>query len=117
MLNIGYADFSKIKGIKFQNFEKIDTEFKKVKGISTDSRTIKKGEVFWALIGDNFDGHLFLKGAADKPALFAVVKSTSAGAYDSDKMPLAIVPDTLLALQELAKIQRQKFDIMVFLEN
>lgn len=29
-------------------------------GISTDTRTIKKGDVFIALLGENFDGHEFI---------------------------------------------------------
>ena len=42
-----------------------------IHGISIDERTIKKGELFIALIGENFDGHNFIKSAISKvPAEF-----------------------------------------------
>ena len=36
-----------------------------VTGVSTDSRTIAPGEVFFALVGERFDGHQFLRQVAD----------------------------------------------------
>ncbi|XTZ09764.1 MAG: Mur ligase domain-containing protein, partial [cyanobacterium endosymbiont of Rhopalodia yunnanensis] len=47
--------------------------YEKAKGINTDSRSIKKGEVFLALKGSNFDGHKFAKDATLKGAVALVV--------------------------------------------
>ena len=46
-------------------------------GISTDSRRIMKDELFFALLGDNFDGHNFVQEAFDKGAAGAVVEEAA----------------------------------------
>ena len=43
-------------------------------GISTDTRSLKKGEVFWALKGERFDGHDFLGDAVHKGAQGVVIE-------------------------------------------
>lgn len=111
MLSISFEDFCKIDGIRFQSFENVDKKFHSITGVSTDSRTIRKNEVFWALKGDNFNGHVFLDKVFEQSALFAVVSEDESEIYKSSSYPLAIVKDTLLALQELATIQRLKLDI------
>ncbi|XP_066251595.1 UDP-N-acetylmuramoyl-tripeptide--D-alanyl-D-alanine ligase-like [Euwallacea similis] len=65
--------------------------------ISTDTRSIKKGDLFIALKGKNFDGHNFLHEAFLKGAVAAIV---SEGKYKS--FPLMIVQDTLKALHDMA---------------
>lgn len=45
------------------------------RGISTDSRTVKPGEIFLALKGDTFDGHDFISEVIGKGALGVVVQS------------------------------------------
>lgn len=65
--------------------------------ISTDTRSIKKGDVFIALKGKNFDGHDFLHEAFLKGAVAAVV---SEGKYRN--LPLIVVQDTLKALHDMA---------------
>lgn len=42
--------------------------------VSTDSRAIAKGEVFWVLKGDRFDGHAFVPQALDRGGIAAVVE-------------------------------------------
>ena len=44
-----------------------------IHGISIDERTIKKGELFIALIGENFDGHNFIESAISKGACGVLV--------------------------------------------
>lgn len=51
-----------------------DTE---ISGIAWDSRNVQPGDVFFALVGDNFDGHQFVQAAVDKGA--AAVIGTMAG--------------------------------------
>ncbi|MGL9758478.1 MAG: UDP-N-acetylmuramoyl-tripeptide--D-alanyl-D-alanine ligase [Wolbachia sp.] len=65
--------------------------------ISTDTRSIKKGDLFIALKGQNFDGHNFLHEAFLKGAAAAIV---SEGKYKNS--PLIIVQDTLKALHDMA---------------
>ncbi len=65
--------------------------------ISTDTRSIKKGDLFIALKGKNFDGHNFLHEAFLKGAVAAIV---SEGKYKN--FPLIIVQDTLKALHGMA---------------
>ena len=43
-------------------------------GISTDSRSVRPGELFLALKGENFDGHLFVESAFAGGACAAVVE-------------------------------------------
>jgi len=79
-----------------------------VKGISTDSRTIGKGELFFALKGGNFDGHRFVNEAFVKGAAAAVVDQD----IEECRGILIKVADTLKALGDLAASFRKKFEII-----
>jgi len=74
--------------------------------ISTDTREIKKGDLFIALKGRNFDGHNFLDEAFAKGAIAAIVsKPLSKPIYSDNRcknFPLIIVEDTLKALHNMA---------------
>lgn len=74
--------------------------------ICTDTRNLKKGDLFVALKGKNFDGHNFLKEACDKGALGAVVEKLLP--IPSPHFFLIQVEDTLKALQKLAKFHRKR---------
>lgn len=74
---------------------------KLVKGVAIDSRKVVSGDLFFALPGLRTDGHDFLKEAAERGAVCAVVKEGYRG--DSYGMSLLPVPDVLCALQELAQ--------------
>jgi UDP-N-acetylmuramoyl-tripeptide--D-alanyl-D-alanine ligase len=85
---------------------------KRVKGISTDSRTTKPGEVFFAFRGERFDGHDFLEQVFERGALCAVVeKSDRLGA--AANCPLLVVENVIKAYGRLARIYRRKFRIPV----
>lgn len=71
-----------------------------IKGVSVDSRTIKKGELFFALKGKRFDGHDFLDDAIRKSGLPAVVEKE----VRSDD--IIVVRDSLKALGDLASYYR-----------
>lgn len=77
-------------------------------GVSTDSRTIKPGEVFVALIGETHDGHDHLNDAAARGAAGAVVSRRA----DSG-IPQIVVADTLHALGDLASAVRAQRDVSV----
>ena len=70
-------------------------------GASIDSRLVKKGDLFFALVGNRSDGHAFLADVAKKGAVAAVVREDYQG--DSFGLSLLKVPDVTLALQELAR--------------
>lgn len=71
-------------------------------GVSTDSRTLRRGELFFALSGPNFDGGEFVSQASDKGAAGAVVKSVV-----EDDVAQITVDDTRLALGRLGATWRQ----------
>jgi UDP-N-acetylmuramoyl-tripeptide--D-alanyl-D-alanine ligase len=72
-------------------------------GISTDTRTVQSGELFFALSGPNFDGGEFVAEAHAKGAVGAVVAAQLA-----QDIPQIAVDDTRLALGRLASAWRQQ---------
>ncbi len=74
-------------------------------GISTDTRTIVLGSLFVALVGDRFDGHAFLREAADRGATGAVVSRRPEDAPEG--LRLFEVDDTRRALGRLARHRRR----------
>jgi UDP-N-acetylmuramoyl-tripeptide--D-alanyl-D-alanine ligase len=76
-------------------------------GVSTDSRKISAGEIFFALKGDNYDGHKFVDEALRKGAAGAVIENSS-HAYNDGKL-LIQVPSTIKALGDLASEWRKSF--------
>lgn len=74
--------------------------------ITTDSRTVGKGDVFWALKGENFDGNAFALKALEDGAAYTVVNEDSEAAKSQDPRVIA-VPDTLKAIQKLATYHRE----------
>lgn len=81
-----------------------------ITGISTDSRQIKKGELFVALSGEHFDGADFVNDAIKKGAAAAIVKRDF---KEREDLGLIKVKDTRQALCNIAKAHRIKFDIPV----
>ena len=76
-----------------------------VTGISTDSRTLKPGELFIPLRGPNYDGHDFLLRALRNGAA-ACLSEEVVGAFP---VPLIQVEDTLKSLGDLAAARRREF--------
>lgn len=82
-----------------------------VKGVSTDSRTIKQGEIFFALVGPNFDGNRFVEDVFKKGAGAAVVSKSfnpDSRLTTYDSRLIIAVDDTLIALGDLARYWRLK---------
>ena len=74
-------------------------------GVSTDTRAMARGDVFVALIGEHFDAHDFLAAARDAgAAAFVVSDATKAAGLG---VPTYVVPDTLVALGQLATAWRR----------
>lgn len=80
-------------------------KFKECSGVSTDTRSLKGGEMFFALKGENFDGNEYALNALEAGAAYAVVNKDSAAGVLEDPR-LVKVDDTLKTLQELARWHR-----------
>ena len=83
--------------------------------ITTDSRTIKGGELFFALKGENFDGNAYAEKALEAGAAYAVVGEDAECLKSSslDSARLFPVKDTAIALRQLALYHRRRLDIPV----
>ena len=86
-----------------------------VRGVSTDTRSLKKGDAFVALAGENFDGHSFIRTAAERGAAIAIVANAWNDERERDPAPLPVisVADTLAAYGWLARAHRLQFQIPV----
>ena len=87
------------------------------RGVSINSRTIKEGELFVCIKGENFDGHDFFGDAFRKGAagiILSDTKNLSTGMLDKGESPFVIQSEnTLRALQDLASYQRSLFPFRV----
>ena len=101
-----------LRAIGGKNSSGVGDEF--FRGVSIDSRTLKKGELFVCIQGDRFDGHNFIKEAQDKQAAAIVLSEESEMGRVRGKIPVVIrVKNTLKALQELALFYRKKMPVKV----
>ena len=78
-----------------------------VPGLSIDTRTIKPGEAFFAIQGENRDGHEFVEAALQAGAGLAVVARQKMAAMPQGA-PLLIADDALAGLNDLAKASRAR---------
>ena len=81
-----------------------------IDSVSTDTRKLEAGDLFIALIGENFDAHDFLEQAFANGAKAAIVEAGRE--YQLDQ-PLIKVANTTKALQELAAYYLQQFSLTV----
>ena len=85
--------------------------------ICTDSRQLAAGQLFVPLVGERFDGHVFLPAAleAGAVALLAQAEQLPPAALGAvaGSVPLWLVPDTLLAYQQLACLWRRQLPAAV----
>ena len=81
--------------------QKLYSIFLNSKGGSTDTRTLKKGTLFFALSGPNFDGNQYAENAIEKGASFVVVDKLESIELNSQ---VIFVKNTLTVLQKLATV-------------
>ncbi len=93
----------------------LKTNIRGFKSAKIDSRAVRKNDLFFAIKGDNTDGHNFLRDAFNNGAGAAVVeeKWLRKNPKGIPGKILVSVKDTVIALGELAKIHRRRFDIPV----
>ena len=78
-------------------------------GISIDTRTLKPGDCYIALKGEQFDGHAFVGEALAKGASSCIVQDQP----NQSSQPLLVVEDTLKALQTIAYHYRKRHDLPI----
>jgi len=81
--------------------------YKNYPSVQTDTRKIKKDDIFFALKGPNFNGNEFAQKAIDEGAAYAIIDDKKFGYPDKT----IVVDNVLIALQQLAKYHRQQFNI------
>lgn len=89
--------------------EHLHNLFLQSKGITTDTRNIKRGQLFFALKGDNFNGNRFAHQAVSKSGFYAVIDEKE---YAVDENYI-LVEDVLESLQELARFHRKYLKIPI----
>ncbi|HET7679172.1 MAG TPA: UDP-N-acetylmuramoylalanyl-D-glutamyl-2,6-diaminopimelate--D-alanyl-D-alanine ligase [Xanthobacteraceae bacterium] len=83
-----------------------------VRGISIDSRSLGPSEAFFAIKGDNRDGHDFVNNALQGGAALAVVAADKRDRFPKDA-PLLVVSDVLEGLRDLARAARARLQAKV----
>jgi len=87
------------------------------RGVSINSRTVVRGELFVCIKGDRFDGHDFLADVIEKKVGGIIISDPEklpSKPVRSEEEPFVIhVQDTLKALQDLASFQRKRFPFQV----
>jgi UDP-N-acetylmuramoyl-tripeptide--D-alanyl-D-alanine ligase len=78
-----------------------------ITGISIDSRTVTRGEAYFAIKGDVHDGHDFVEAAIGNGAALAVIAESQRSKF-ADDLPLLAVPDVLEGLIDLARASRAR---------
>ncbi len=106
-MKIGADDLLRVPHVSVWNIES-----KSFTGVSTDSRTVKRGELFFALSGETFDGHEFIGRAFAQGAACAVIDDQAISERWKSS-PILVVRDTTRAFGALASIWRKKFDIPI----
>ena len=91
------------------NTARLYSYFKEASGVSIDSRSINKGEMFFAIKGPNFDGHKFIDVAINNGAKYVVIDDATFIGNEN----ILWVENTVIALQNLAKYHRCKITIPV----
>lgn len=83
----------------------------RVDRVHTDTRSLQAGDLFVALRGERFDAHTFIAQAAAQGASAVLCEAVGKEAARQAGLPALVVPDTRLALGELAAGWRAQFDL------
>ncbi|MBA8666509.1 UDP-N-acetylmuramoyl-tripeptide--D-alanyl-D-alanine ligase [Holosporaceae bacterium 'Namur'] len=76
-------------------------------GVSINSRTIRRGEIFIAIKGENFDGNDFVLEALEKGAALVIISSINNNSLRNNKRVI-LVNNTMVALNKMAKFARSR---------
>ena len=104
MLRISIGELLKVvRGTLLQGDRNVE-----IKGVSIDSRTIKKGNLFIAVPGQRFDGHRFIWAALESGAKAVLINRPQ---KLRTSQPVVLVRDTISALGSIAHYYRRQFEI------
>jgi UDP-N-acetylmuramoyl-tripeptide--D-alanyl-D-alanine ligase len=112
MLSIFLNELVKVTGGEVLNNGKGNQTI--ARGVSIDSRTIKKGNLFVAIPGERFDGHQFVPEVAEKGASLVIISKDKTNQVKQKELkgtPVVLVKDTKKALREIASWHRNKFEL------
>ncbi|KPK77372.1 MAG: hypothetical protein AMJ89_02530 [candidate division Zixibacteria bacterium SM23_73] len=112
MLTISLNELLKVTGGKLWNDVRGNQNM--ARGVSIDSRTIKRGNLFVAISGERFDGHQFVSEATNKGASLVIISKEKTNQVKKDELgeiPVVLVEDTKKALRDIAFWHRNKFEI------
>lgn len=84
------------------------------RSVCTDTRSLKSGDLFFALKGPNFNGNRFAAQALESGALRVVLDEKPDNPALAAEPRVVLVPDVLQSLQDLARTHRRTFDFPVF---
>lgn len=94
--------------------EELHKLYRKCTGVTTDSRAIEEGSMFFALKGEKFDGNDYAMKALEAGARYAIVDRPSLdGANIKGRRYCIVVENVLNTLQKLAAYHREQFEIPV----
>ncbi|MFN8237879.1 MAG: UDP-N-acetylmuramoyl-tripeptide--D-alanyl-D-alanine ligase [Chitinophagales bacterium] len=85
------------------DIQQLYVAFKTSTGVTTDSRSIKKGQLYFALKGENFNGNLFAAQALEAGAAYAIIDEVACQVNDR----CIVVENVLNSLQQLALLHRK----------
>lgn len=108
-MKISISDLKKISNVELLNIKSL----RAINGVSIDSRKINKGDLFFAIKGENFDGHDFIEEVISKGASAVVIEKSYLEKFKEKDFPIIVVENTIKALGELANIYRKKFDVKI----
>jgi UDP-N-acetylmuramoyl-tripeptide--D-alanyl-D-alanine ligase len=115
MKRITQTDLKKLTGAMLVNGGSLQR--RPVTGVSTDSRAVKAGDLFFALKGENFDAHQFIDTVVKaEPAAVVVHRSwaeKNEQYFRTFPCAFVVVEDTTASYGQLAAVYRKKFDIPV----
>ncbi|MGL5346370.1 MAG: UDP-N-acetylmuramoyl-tripeptide--D-alanyl-D-alanine ligase [Peptostreptococcaceae bacterium] len=82
-----------------------------INDIVIDSRKVNQDNLFVAIIGENLDGHNFMQGAYEKGCKNFIKNKSNSIKIDGSDINLIEVEDTTLALGDISRFYREKYDI------
>ncbi|ASK63584.1 UDP-N-acetylmuramoylalanyl-D-glutamate--2,6-diaminopimelate ligase [Virgibacillus phasianinus] len=98
----------------FRNYSGVAEDTIQINEVVTDSRTRSSKSLFIPIVGENFDGHDFIKQAFDNGAVATIWnKNKELPSFLPTEFPVFFVDDTLRALQGLAAAYRKEIDPVV----
>ncbi|MBC7874590.1 MAG: UDP-N-acetylmuramoylalanyl-D-glutamate--2,6-diaminopimelate ligase, partial [Ferruginibacter sp.] len=87
--------------------EQLYNIFLQYPSVQTDTRKLKRGDIFFALKGENFNGNTFVQKAFEAGASYAVIDDPQYAVFGKT----VLVENVLISLQQLAKHHREQFTI------